>query len=430
MRPITSKITRTSKWRVTALTLALAALVAFVMVTPWPAAAQSAPSAPTNLEFTRFNGNDEDGFVGVLEWDYDDADDGYVMEKRRGTTDDWECVVAGGYPDGSTISISTAKGGKLEGADDWYFQVFSINEQAFSYIDEVTCDENAMWGYVRDPDPDEGYTFSAAAQVGPITIIDPDNVGVEDLATPTNFQVVTARHGRVKVTWDLANDNGATTGYILMREYLGTSGVDMCVFWPLSLWGYFTDRYVSAYDTASDANKYTYRLYPINEKYDRTQCFVENPPSPPSTPAEATATLTTSTKINVVNGKLTYSNPPAPQDFALVAYYSGTPGIGSRIAASWDSISDIPAYQVRYKDDDPASDWNTPVTISSTGFPQMWGANGTEYDAPDHWYFTQSGDITTGTTYIFQAGACDNTDCDNVTWTASESATGAAEPDN
>ena len=225
-------------WRLTGIALALAALVGIALLAPWSASAQQMgdPSAPTNLELEDSAGNDTDGYVGVLKWNYDDADGGYVLEKRLDAGGDWVCIVAGEYPDGDTISISTLRDGRLTPAGEWYFRVFSINSQAFSYMDEATCDENAAYGYVRDPDPDEGYTFSDDAEVGPFTFTDPAEATVASLATPTGFTVDSARHGRVKLTWDLPDDNGRTTGYVLTREYLGANGVDQCVFWPLSLW--------------------------------------------------------------------------------------------------------------------------------------------------------------------------------------------------
>lgn len=408
-------------WRLIGITFALMALAGSALFAPWSSAVQAQeamPSAPTNLELEDFAGNDTDGYMGVLKWNYDDADGGYVLEKRLDAGGNWVCIVAGDYPDGDTISISTLNDGRLTPAGEWYFRVFSINSQEFSYVDEATCDESAAYGYVRDPDTDEGYTFSAAAEVGPFTFTDPAEATVASLATPTNFTVDSARHGRVRLSWDLPDDNGRTTGYVLMREYLGTDGVDQCVFWPLSLWTRFTDRFVSAYDTADDANKYTYRLYPINDKYDTAQCYADPVVLPDSTPAEATATLTTSSKIGVVSGKLTYSDPPAPKNFRHHAYHSSAAGAGSKVVTAWKPVRNIPAYQMRYKDDDPMSDW-TVVTIDSEHFPQMWGADGRgDYVEPnDHW-FTPDGELTAGTTYTFQVGSCDNTDCDNVTWSA------------
>lgn len=421
--------------RLAGIALALAALVGVTLFAPPSAAAQEEttdpPSEPTNLELETFSGNDSDGYMAVLKWNYDDADGGYVLEKRLDAGGDWVCIVAGEYPDGDTISISTLNDGRLTPAGEWYFRVFSINSQAFSYMDEATCDENAAYGYVRDPDPDEGYTFSTAAEVGPFTFSDPAEATVASLATPTGFTIDSAVHGRVRLSWDLADDNGRTTGYILKREYLGTDGVDQCIFWPLSLWTRFTDRFVSAYDTANDANKYTYRLYPINGNYERFNsddelvCAEEDPDS---TPAEATATLSTSSKIGVVSGTLTFSNPPAPRNFRLHAYKSSNPVAGSKVITAWKDIRNIPAYQLRYKDDDPASDW-TMVTLESTNFPQMWGADGRDdYVQPASYWFSPDGELVGGTTYTFQVGSCDNTDCDNVTWSAAIDVVAAGSP--
>lgn len=409
--------------RLTGTTLTLMALIATALYTPWSAEAQEdpdLPSAPTNLEVAWQSGNNADGFSVVLQWDYDTDDDGYVLDKRKTDSGEWECVVAGEYPDGSSIKVSTLKGGKLEAGDDWYFRVFSINEHGTYYIDEATCDETAQFGYVREVIPGDGpvYSFSNAAEVGPVSISDPADTEVADLATPTGFTVDSAAHGRVRLSWDLPDDNGATTGYVLTREYLGTDGVDQCVFWPLSLWTRFRDRFVAAYDTANDANKYEYRLYPINDKHDRTGCYSDPIVVPDSTPAEATATLTTSSKIGVVSSKLTYSNPPVPRNIRHHAYYSSAAGAGSKVIIGWRPVRDIPAYQVRYKDDDPMSDWTT-ITLESMNFPQMWGADGRDdYVAPNSYYFTPDGELTGGTTYTFQVGSCDNTDCDNVTWSA------------
>ncbi|MCY4364941.1 MAG: hypothetical protein OXE17_01745 [Chloroflexi bacterium] len=420
--------------RLAGIALALVALVGASLFLPWGAPAQAqavVPSTPTNLELELFSGNDTDGYVAVLKWNYDDADDGYLLEKRLDVGGEWICVVAGGYPDGDTISISTLRDGRLTPAGEWYFRVYSINEQTFSYIDEVTCDENAAYGYVRDPDDDEGYTFSAAAEVGPFTFSDPAEATVASLDTPTNFKVDSARHGRVRLAWDLPDDNGRTIGYILKREYLGTGGVNQCIFWPKSLWTGFTDRFVSAYDTANDANKYLYRLYPISEEYERLNSngdLVCESEDPESTPAEATATLTTSSTIGVVNGKLAHLNPGAPQNFRYYAYFSNLSGVGSKVVVAWNVVRQIPAYQLRYKDDDPMSDW-TVVTLDSMHFPQMWGALGRgDYVQPANYWVSPDAELTGGTTYTFQVGSCDNTDCDNVTWSDAEEIEAAPDP--
>ncbi|MDE2780736.1 MAG: hypothetical protein OXI91_13830 [Chloroflexota bacterium] len=404
--------------RLAGLALALAALVGVSFLAP-PSAAAEGVSEPTNLELDIYSGNDSDGYVAILKWNYNDADGGYVLEKRLDSGGDWVCIVAGEYPDGDNISISTLNDGRLKPAGEWYFRVFSINAQAHSYTDEATCDENAAHGYVRDPDPDEGYTFSAAAEVGPFTFSDAAEATVASLATPTGFTIDSAVHGRVRLSWDLPGDNGRTTGYILKREYLGPNGVDQCILWPLSLWTRFTDRFVSAYDTANDANKYTYRLYPINGNYERFNsdnqlvCVTEDPDS---TPAEATATLTTSSNIGVVGGKPTYSSPPAPRDFWFRTYRSSNTAVGSKIVTGWKAVRNIPAYQFRYKDDDPASDWTT-VTLESMNFPQMWGADGRgDYVQPSDNWISPDGELVGGATYTLQVGSCDNTDCDNVTW--------------
>ena len=70
-----------------AITLAvmLTALTAFTAGATTTGAQSNRPSPPTNVEMIHTGGNDN-GNDAVLQWNYDDQDDGYLMERRDGTS--------------------------------------------------------------------------------------------------------------------------------------------------------------------------------------------------------------------------------------------------------------------------------------------------------------------------------------------------------
>ena len=159
------RIPRTPRAAIT-LAVMLTALTALTAGATITGAQNNTPSQPTNVEMIHTGGNDN-GNDAVLQWNYDDQDDGYLMERRDGTSGPWDCVVAGGYPDGNTIEITTTRGGPMAASENWHFRVYSINEQANSFIDEATCNEDATYGYVYSDGTDEGFTLSTPAVIGP-----------------------------------------------------------------------------------------------------------------------------------------------------------------------------------------------------------------------------------------------------------------------
>ena len=79
------------------------------------------PGMPANLEMTYLLGDEDQGYVAVLEWDYPADAEGYVLESQDGTGGDWNCVVAGSYAPGSpggSSAISTTRGGRMDGSDE------------------------------------------------------------------------------------------------------------------------------------------------------------------------------------------------------------------------------------------------------------------------------------------------------------------------
>ena len=411
-----------------AITLAvmLTALTAFTAGATTTGAQSNRPSPPTNVEMIHTGGNDN-GNDAVLQWNYDDQDDGYLMERRDGTSGPWDCVVAGGYPDGDTIEITTTKGGPMAASENWYFRVYSINEQDYSYIDEATCNEDADYGYVYSTKSDEGFTLSTPAVIGPKAVgIDQsdDPPPVSELDTPTGFTITSAKHGRVKLEWDSPTDDGATTNYIIKRQWLGEhqdqngntrANPDLCIFFPSSTYQtYFNDPYVSAYDDTGEQEQYRYRLYATNDNYEIRGC---DDTTPSSTPAELVATLELSTRIQILDGKYIYQNPPAPTGLNLTTRYNRRHS-AVRIKVSWDYNYYAPAFQIRYRK--TGEEWADPIINQSTNFPQMWLADGTIFESPPNGKNLGKDLIENDTVYEIQVGTCNTVDCDSVAHASSQ----------
>ena len=87
---------------------------------------------PANLEMSYYLGDEDGGYVAVLEWDHPADAEGYVLESHDGTSSPWNCVVAGSYaPDSpaGASTISTTRGGWMDGSDKWHFRVRLFNSQ-------------------------------------------------------------------------------------------------------------------------------------------------------------------------------------------------------------------------------------------------------------------------------------------------------------
>ena len=346
-----------TKGTITKAPLAIAVLivVAATVLAAIQVDAQTAPSQPTGLYLWNYEGSDSDGYDATFEWNYDDQADGYLLESRNGTSGSWECIVAGGYPSGNSVRVSTVAGGRMDASTNWHFRIRGINEQTFSYVDEVTCDPNADYGYVFGTRPDEGYDLGTPVVLGPVSIPEADATTAPTEA-PTNLTVASgARHGRVEISWTAPPDSSGATGFAIYRKWLGETNMpNLCLYWSTESREFITsyvDTGISAYESTSNANKYRYTVYPVNDAVPVTPaqgCDNNRPTSLPS--ATVTATLATSTEISRnSDGDFEYADPPAPSGLSLTPRWRHGRSLRSMLRARWEDVSNVPGYRVRYR---------------------------------------------------------------------------------
>ena len=391
------------------------------------------PLAPTNLEVTG-DGGSENQYHATLRWNYDSDADGYLLDSRKGTSGAWNCVVAGGYPsdsDSDSIQVTTLRGGYMEAGEDWYFRVRSINAHEYAVVDEATCDENAEYGYVHSDRDNEGFTLSDGLRIGPENIgVPAESPPISDLDTPTGFRIVSAQSGRVELDWDNPIDNGATTGYVIKRQWMGEhldangnarNNPDLCIFFPANTYRTdFEDYYVRAYDSAGPQNQYRYRLYAVNSNFSITPD--QNGPytscdrtAPDNTPAEAVATLDLSPAIQMRNGQYTLLSPSAPTGISLSSRYWGQHD-DSTIRIIWESAFIEPAFQIEHRE--VGEDWEEPVVHTSENFPSMLLADRTLFTPPQSSLVLPRSAIDPGVQYQIRVGTCTTVVCDDVVYSS------------
>ena len=308
------------------------------------------PTPPTNFQIIDTLGNDSDGYDARVQWDHNQEDDGYVLERRRGNSGNWLCILAAPYGPGSTTTVTTVRGGKLTPASNWRFRVRSLNPQALSYIDDVTCDENASYGYVHSTTPREGYNKSTALNAGPFEI----PVADSGIPAPTGLATTgTPEHGMVELTWDTPAPGGDEVGFALYRKWQGNSNApNLCLLWRQSqTMTTYTDRAAAAYDTNDNKNKYTYSLYALSKDDETTGgngCDGDEPDD--SQKAELQLTLTTASHISRnSDGDFEHANPPVPTGLTARPRWVYRSDTQSRMGIRWEQTADAPGYRVRFR---------------------------------------------------------------------------------
>ena len=325
------------------------------------------PAVPTNLEIIENRTDPDLDHVAVLQWDYSDAE-GYLLESRDGTTEDWNCIVAGTYssnePTG-TSTVSTTKGGAMAASSNWHFRVRNFTSQEFSYPGEATCDENADedgkpdYGYIFSTVEDQGYNLSPAETLGPVAIpaIDPT---VRPTWQPTGLTIAAgAKHRDVQISWDEPPAGSNVTGFALYRKWQGDSNAPhLCLYWstkPSEFITSYRDYAIAAYETADEKNKYTYTVYPLNDAVPQNLSAPggcdDYKPGAMQPQASVTATLAISTDIFPNSeGDLEYLNPPAPTGLTLTSKLSSAYNHKSLIRIDWQDLPEAPGYKVRYRE--------------------------------------------------------------------------------
>ena len=391
------------------------------------------PGMPANLEMTYLLGDEDQGYVAVLEWDYPADAEGYVLESQDGTGGDWNCVVAGsyapGHPGGSSV-ISTTRGGWMDGSDEWRFRVRLFNSQPLSHADEVTCGATADYGYIFSAAPNEGYNLSQPITIGPLEIpaADPDAPPNE---APTGLAITAgAKHRDVEITWDAPPADSNVTGFALYRQWRGHQDApNLCLYWHTNSTNItsYQDGHIAAYDSASNRNQYIYTLYPLNENVPVTPgggCDDDEPTSVPS--ASATATLAVDTRITPnADGDLEYLNPPAPTGITLTPRLYRYHNQLSHIKIRWEDVDDAPGYRVRYrKEGDTAWRERTSQPRAADPWPNMHNAGP---GAPNYNLARAKSSIIkldNDERYEVQVATCTDTSCDATgPWSASQYAT-------
>ena len=325
------------------------------------------PAVPTNLEIIENRTDPGLDHVAILQWDYEDAE-GYLLESRDGTTDPWNCIVAGTYssrePTG-TATVSTTRGGVMAASSNWHFQVRNFNSEEFSYPGEATCDEDADYGYIFSTVADQGYNLSPADTLGPVAIpaIDPT---VAPTWQPTGLTIAAgAKHRDVQISWDEPPAGSNVTGFALYRKWNGHDDAPhLCLYWstkPSEFITSYRDTLIAAYETTGNRNKYVYTVYPLNEAVPSTRrapggCD-DYQPDNMFLSASVTATLAISTDIFENSDEdLEYLNPPAPTGLTLETRFRGYRSDISTIIARWEDVENAPGYKVRWRETSE-TDW-------------------------------------------------------------------------
>ena len=362
------------------------------------------PATPTNLEMISQTTDDDLDHVAILQWDYSDAE-GYLLESREGDSGPWNCIVAGTYssrePTG-TSTVSTTRGGVMAANSNWHFRVRNFTSQEFSYPGEATCKEDADYGYIFSTVDDQGDNLSPADTLGPVAIpaIDPT---VRPTWQPTGLTIAAgAKHRDVQISWDEPPAGSNVTGFALYRKWQGhANGPHLCLYWstkPSEFITSYRDYAIAAYETADNKNKYTYKVYPLNDAVpqnlsDPGGCDDYRPTSVPS--ASVTATLAISTDIFPnSDGDLEYLNPPAPTGLTLTSKLSSAHNHQSLIRIEWQDLPEAPGYKVRYRESGETSGENIPDTAgwntkrprgTRTTTAPAYPASKTTQPSPEEW---------------------------------------------
>ena len=183
---------------------------------------------------------------------------------------------------------------------------------------------------------------------------------------PTGLTIAAgAKHRDVQISWDEPPDGSNVTGFALYRKWQGASNAPhLCLYWSTKASEFITsyrDTHIAAYETASDKNKYLYKVYPLNA------AVPQNPSAPggcddyrpgdTQPQASVTATLALSTDIFPnSDGELEYASPPAPAGFTLETRFRGRPSDNSTIIARWEDVENAPGYKVRWRESGE-TDW-------------------------------------------------------------------------